>query len=68
MSPKPHECDECRQTRATLYQRGKLLVCYYCLPDESLSGRGARRAIRAAVTGTVNIERRRSQLRRSLKP
>lgn len=59
---KPNACDKCGRERSTLYQRGRGLVCYHCLPAESLSGVGALRALRAAVTGVVNIERWRKHL------
>lgn len=55
-------CDDCSRTRATLFERERRLICFLCLPDSWLSGRGALRAIRAAVTGLVNLERRRRQL------
>jgi hypothetical protein len=55
-------CDECGRERATLYERARHLVCLFCLPVESLFGSGALKAIRAAVTGAVNIERRRRAL------
>lgn len=58
----PNACDECGRARATLYQKARRLVCYYCLPDEDLSGAGARRTIRAAVKGLVNIEQLRARL------
>lgn len=58
----PNACDECRRERATLYERARALVCLFCLPVESLFGVGAARAIRASVTGTVNVERRRRAL------
>jgi len=65
MSPRktpaaPNACDKCERERSTLYERDDLFICYYCLPVEWLSGAGALRAIRAAVTGALNIERRRS--------
>lgn len=57
-------CDKCQLERATLYERSGALVCIDCLPVEMLSGDGARRAIRAAVTGAINIERRRRKLKK----
>lgn len=59
---KPNACDECGRERATLYERGDQLICYHCLPVECLSGDGARRAIRASVTGLMNIVRRRRRM------
>ena len=59
---KPNACDKCGRERSTLYERPRGLICYHCLPEEALSGVGARRAIKASVTGTVNIECRRKQL------
>lgn len=58
----PQRCDECGRERATLYERARRLVCLFCLPVEWLFGPGALKAIRASVTGTVNIERRRRAL------
>ena len=58
-----NSCDECGRARATLYeQSGRGLICYYCLPDVALSGKGALRAICNSVTGVLNIERRRRAL------
>jgi hypothetical protein len=57
-------CDECRKKSATLYEKDRRLICYYCLPDDDLMGRGALRTIKASVTGVVQIECRRRQLLR----
>jgi hypothetical protein len=62
MTKAANACDECGRARATLYERARLLVCIFCLPVEWLHGPGALKAIRAAVTGAVNIERRRRTL------
>lgn len=59
---QPNTCDRCGKERATLYTQRIRLICYYCLPPESLWGVGALRAIRAAVTGVINIERQRRRL------
>lgn len=63
MSKQPNACDACGRARTTLYQKSKRLVCYYCLPDEDLSGARALRTIRSAVKGALNIERLRGRLR-----
>lgn len=63
MTDSPNACDTCGRARSTLYRKLRLLVCYYCLPDEDLSGVRARRMIKAAVTGALNIERLRGRLR-----
>ena len=62
MMKAANSCDECSRERATLYERNGRLVCLMCLPGSWLSGAGALRAIRAAVTGVINIERRRRRL------
>ena len=59
---KPNCCDDCARERATLYEKDDRLICLFCLPVSWLYGSGALRAIRAAVTGLVNIERRRRRL------
>lgn len=56
----PNACDKCTRERSTLYEQGELFICYYCLPADWLWGSGALRALRAAVTGALNLERRRS--------
>lgn len=56
-------CDECREPRATLYERKRQLVCVGCLPVECLSGDGARRSIRNSVTGAQAVERRRRKMK-----
>lgn len=58
-----NSCDDCSRLRTTLYETDGRLVCIMCLPSSSLYGTGALRAIRASVTGTVNIERRRRGLK-----
>ncbi|HEV2863047.1 MAG TPA: hypothetical protein VGX48_18675 [Pyrinomonadaceae bacterium] len=58
----PNACDDCGRKSPTLYERDRLLICIYCLPDEAVIGLGALRSIKAAVTGVVNIERRRRSL------
>lgn len=63
MSTPANACDECGRERSTLYEGARRLVCYFCLPAESLSGPGARRVINKSVTGTVNVERRRRSLK-----
>jgi hypothetical protein len=62
---KPNACDTCGRERSTLYESANGLICYYCLPAESLRGVGALRAILTAVTGALNIERRRSSRARA---
>jgi hypothetical protein len=56
-------CDECSRERATLYEKQGRLICLLCLPVTDIYGRGALRSIRASVTGSVNIERRRRRLK-----
>ena len=62
MSRLPNDCDDCGRRRATLYRKGARLICYHCLPVDDLSGARARRTIKAAVTGALNIDRLRARL------
>lgn len=66
MTSPAHACDECGRPRATLYERAQRLVCYYCLPADSLTGARALALILRSVTGSVLIERRRRRLGSSL--
>jgi hypothetical protein len=56
-------CDHCSRERATLYDVGESLICLMCLSDSWVYGANVWRALRAAVTGSFNIERRRRRMR-----